>query len=471
MKNENIVQKIWALCHILRGDGISYHQYVSELTYLLFLKIAEENGVEHLLPRNYRWRDLVRHPREGLLGYYQEMLTHLGTSADSEVIRAIYAFPTTVFSHSENLHAVVDGIAKIGWNDVSGDRFGEIYEGLIEKSSQDVRSGAGQYFTPRALVSSMVRVSKPDLGELIQDPAVGSGGFLITADRFVRSNNSEQAYRANPPKYQGVEIEKNTRRICLMNTFLNGLDADIVHGDALTDDGRKLGPAKLVLANPPFGSKAGSRRALRADLPYRNTNKQLAFLQHIYLTLRDGGRAAVVLPDNVLFEDGVSRSVRQDLMAKCSLHTILRLPKGIFPGAGVKTNVLFFRKDAGVATEDVWFYDLRTNMPAFGKTNALLDSHFEDFERVYGTDPRGRSERSDEGENSRWRKLSRERIAERGDGLNWLWLRDESGEHDDTIQDPNEILAAIVGHLRLALNEIDALNSDIEGEDLQLRSV
>lgn len=471
MKSENIVQKIWALCHILRGDGISYHQYVSELTYLLFLKIAEENGIEQLLPPDYRWRDLVRHPKKGLLGFYQEMLTHLGTSADSEVIRAIYAFPTTVFSHSENLHAVVDGIAKIGWNDVSGDRFGEIYEGLIEKSSQDVRSGAGQYFTPRALVNSIVRVSKPGLGQLIQDPAAGSGGFLITADRFLRSVNSKEAYRDDPPKYQGVEIEKNTRRICLMNTFLNGLDADIILGDALTDDSRQLGSAKLVLANPPFGSKAGSRRAMRADIPYRNTNKQLAFLQHIYLTLSDGGRAAVVLPDNVLFEDGLGRSVRQDLMAKCSLHTILRLPKGIFPGAGVKTNVLFFRKDAGLATDDVWFYDLRTNMPAFGKTNALLDTHFEDFERVYGDNPGGTSQRIDQGENSRWRKLSRAQVAERGDNLNWLWLRDESGEQDDAMQDPNEILVAIVGHLRSALSEIDALNSEVEGDDALLKPV
>jgi type I restriction enzyme M protein len=469
MKNDSVVQKIWALCHILRGDGISYHQYVSELTYLLFLKIAEENGVERLLPLNYRWANLARHPKEGLLGFYQEMLTHLGTTAESEVIRAIYAFPTTVFSHSENLHAVIDGIAKIAWHSVSGDRFGEIYEGLIEKSSQDVRSGAGQYFTPRALVNSMVRVSRPALGELIQDPAVGSGGFLITADRYIRSNNSDAAYRDNPPRYQGVEIEKNTRRICLMNTFLNGLDADIVHGDALTDDSRKLGDASLVLANPPFGSKAGSRRALRTDISFRNTNKQLAFLQHIYLTLSESGRAAVVLPDNVLFEDGVGRAVRQELMATCRLHTILRLPKGIFPGAGVKTNVLFFTKQTGHATDDVWFYDLRSNMPVFGKSNALLDTHFEDFERAYGTDPAGTSSRKDEGEDGRWRKLSRAKIAERSDSLNWLWLRDESGDPDDAMLDPAEILVAIIGHLRAALGETSALNAEVDGDDFQLK--
>lgn len=290
MKNENIVQKIWNLCHILRGDGISYHQYVSELTYLLFLKIAEENGVERLLPSGNRWKDLLSHPKDGLLGFYQEMLTHLGTSAESETIQAIYAFPTTVFSHDENLHAVVNGIAKIDWNDLSGDRFGHIYEGLIEKSSQDVRSGAGQYFTPRALVNSIVRSMKPKLGEIIQDPAVGSGGFLIAADQFIHSENTEQAYAKTPPKYQGVEIEKNTRRICLMNTFLNGLDAEVIYGDALTDDANGLQPADLILANPPFGSKAGSKRSLRADLPYHNANKQLAFLQHIYLGLKPGGQ-------------------------------------------------------------------------------------------------------------------------------------------------------------------------------------
>lgn len=281
MKNENVVQKIWSLCHILRGDGISYHQYVSELTYLLFLKIAEENGTERLLPLKYRWSDLVEHPDNDLLGFYQEMLTHLGTSADSEIIRAIYAFPTTVFSHAENLRAVIDGIAKIDWNDLTDDRFGQIYEGLIEKSSQDVRSGAGQYFTPRALVNSMVQIMKPKLGEMIQDPATGSGGFLIAADRFIRSGNSKNAYSKKLPKYQGAEIEKNTRRICLMNTFLNGLDAEIIYGDALTDDAKNFEPADLILANPPFGNKAGSRRALRADIPYPNTNKQLAFLQHI----------------------------------------------------------------------------------------------------------------------------------------------------------------------------------------------
>lgn len=463
MKNENVVQKIWSLCHILRGDGISYHQYVSELTYLLFLKVAEENGMERLLPPKYRWKDIAQHPENGLLWFYQEMLTHLGTSAESSVIRAIYAFPTTVFSHSENLRAVIDGITDIQWNNLEEDRFGQIYEGLVEKSAQDVRSGAGQYFTPRALVNSMVRVSKPKLGELIQDPATGSGGFLIAADRFIRSEHTKSAYSKNSPRYQGAEIEKNTRRICLMNTFLNGLDAEIIYGDALTDDAGGFRPADLILANPPFGNKAGSRRTLRANIHYSKVNKQLAFLQHIYLCLKIGGRAAVVMPDNVLFDDGVGKLVRRDLMENYNLHSVLRLPKGIFSSAGVKTNVLFFSRGEEAGTKATWFYDLRTNMPTFGKTNVLVDRHFSEFEALYGSDPFGESERKELGKDSRWRKLTREQIAERGDNLDWNWLRDASDDIEDDMTDPDEIAEAVFGHLRAALDELEALSEDMEG--------
>ncbi|EAP83968.1 N-6 DNA methylase [Sulfitobacter sp. EE-36] len=462
MKNENVVQRIWNLCHILRGDGISYHQYVSELTYLLFLKIAQENGVERLLPAKFRWNDLVNHPEDGLLGFYQEMLTHLGTSAESEIIRAIYAFPTTVFSHSENLRAVIDGITEIEWHDLSDDRFGQIYEGLIEKSSQDVRSGAGQYFTPRPLVNSMVKVMRPRLGEMIQDPAAGSGGFLIAADQFIRSGNSDSAYSKNPPKYQGAEIEKNTRRICLMNTFLNGLDAEVFYGDALTDDGAGFQSANLVLANPPFGNKAGSRRKLRADIPYPNANKQLAFLQHIYLCLETGGRAAVVLPDNALFEEGVGKLVRRDLMESCNLHTVLRLPKGIFSSAGVKTNVLFFSRDGEKSTEDVWFYDLRSNMPTFGKNNQLKPEHFTEFERCFGEDPLGRSSREDQGEMGRFRCFSREEIAERNENLDISWLREEVNDAGDIIGAPEDIASAILSHLRSAVGEMEAAINELD---------
>ena len=287
--SETLVRKLWDLCHVLRGDGITYYQYVSELSYLLFLKIAQENKTDFLIPSGCRWVDLENHETGGLLGFYQEMLTHLGATAENDVVRAVYAFPTTVFSHSENLRAVVDGISKLDWHTVGRDRFGEIYSGLIDKSALDARSGAGQYFTPRALVDSIIRTIKPKLGELIQDPAAGSGGFLVSADSFLRQRYSGSDYSGNPPRYEGVEIEKNTRRICLMNTFLHGLNANIIFGDALTEDAAPLERPDIIIANPPFGSRAGSKRSLRKDICYPRANKQLAFLQHIYTGLKEGG--------------------------------------------------------------------------------------------------------------------------------------------------------------------------------------
>ncbi|WP_145587107.1 N-6 DNA methylase [Yersinia kristensenii] len=457
MKQENIIQKIWSLCNILRGDGITYYQYVSELSYLLFLKIAQENGSERLIPEGFRWVDLATHSEDGLLGFYQEMLTHLGASVENDVIKAIYSFPTTVFSHSENLKAVIDGISRIEWHQVGKDGFGEFYSGLIDKSAQDTRSGAGQYFTPRPLVEAIVKLVQPKLGELIQDPATGSGGFLVSADEYIRRDLSQKEYQNNPPKYQGVEIEKNTRRICLMNTFLHGLDANIIYGDALTEDAAQLEEADVILANPPFGSKAGSKRSLRNDIPFPHSNKQLAFLQHIYLGLKKGGRAAVILPDNILFEDGVGRAVREELMEKCNLHTILRLPAGIFYAAGVKTNVLFFSKNNDVAegTKEVWFYDMRANMPRFGKTSPLEIRYFEDFISCFGSDPLGLSPRKDLGEKGRFRCFPREEITRRGGNLNLTWLRDEESEED--LADLEDIAAAILENLNSALLEIEAV--------------
>lgn len=510
MKQEKIIQKIWSLCNILRGDGITYYQYVSELSYLLFLKISQENGSEKMIPKGFRWVDLESHTEQGLLGFYQEMLTHLGANAENEVIRAIYAFPTTVFSHPENLKAVVDGISKIEWHQVGKDGFGDLYSGLIDKSAQDTRSGAGQYFTPRPLVNTIVRLIQPKLGDLIQDPATGSGGFLVSADSYIRSKYSREKYQTNPPKYQGVEIEKNTRRICLMNTFLHDLDADIIYGDALTDDAEALSEADIIVANPPFGNKAGSHRPPRNDIPFPNANKQLAFLQHIYLRLKAGGRAAVVLPDNILFESGMGTEIRRDLMNKCNLHTILRLPTGIFYAQGVKTNVLFFTKGSAQnkyqtenCTENVWVYDLRTNMPSFGKRTPFgnsdigfapedfgRDPHLGAFEKVFGDNPNGTSERTEgeysfgaedlqvdlheleENQNvdihlarSRWRCFSRKWIADtKGDSLDISWLIDKDSVDPANLPEPDVLAREAKEELEAALNELDWLLAALDGE-------
>lgn len=506
MKQDTVIQKIWSLCNILRGDGITYYQYVSELSYLLFLKIAQENGSEILIPEGYRWTDLESHEEKGLLGFYQEMLTHLGANIENEVIRDIYAFPTTVFSHSENLKAVIDGISEIEWHQVGKDGFGDLYSGLIDKSAQDTRSGAGQYFTPRSLINSIIRLIQPNLGDLIQDPATGSGGFLISADSYIRTKSSQKEYQASPPKYQGVEIEKNTRRICLMNTFLHNLDANIVYGDALTDDVMELDEPDIILANPPFGNKAGGQRLLRNDIPFPNTNKQLVFLQHIYLKLKAGGRAAVVLPDNVLFESGIGTDVRRDLMNKCNLHTILRLPTGIFYAQGVKTNVLFFTKGSAKdkyqlenCTENVWIYDLRTNMPSFGKRtpfgNAEIgfapkdfgtDPHLGAFEKVFGDKPDGTAKLT-EGEysfgaqdieidkdstyknhdkclmHSRWRSFSREWIANmKGDSLDISWLKDKDSLDTTNLSEPDILARQAKYELEVAISELDELLATLE---------
>jgi type I restriction enzyme M protein len=463
MNANNIVQKIWSLCHILRGDGVSYHEYISELTYLLFLKIAEENQTEQLLPKGSRWNDLVGYTGDDLLNYYREMLTYLGGHALSEKVRKIYAFPTTVFSHSENLKAVIDGIGKLDWHSITMDGMGDIYEGLLAKNSQDARSGAGQYFTPRPLVDSIVRLIQPGLEEVIQDPAMGSGGFLISADHYIRARASAKAYNDNPPRYEGVEIEKGTYRICLMNAFLHQLESHLILGDALTGDAEQLSPADVILANPPFGAKAGSARKLRHDIVYTTANKQLAFLQHIYLGLKPGGRAAVVLPDNVLFEDGVGRKIRQELMDRCDLHTILRLPTGIFYSPGVKTNVLFFTRGQTDTdnTKTVWVYDMRHDAPRYGKKRPLRSEDFSMFEAAYGDDPRGAAKRRDHGDGSRWRSFSRQSIADRCDNLDISWLADPEVDPEDTLTEPEEIAAAILGHLRAAISEIEAIADEL----------
>lgn len=459
-----IAAKIWTLCNVLRGDGISYNQYISELTYLLFLKIAEENGSETTLPAGYRWADLVSYQGPNLLGHYQEMLTHLGTSAESLMVREIYSFPTTVFSHSENLRVIIDGLDAIIWHQISQDGLGQIYEALLAKNSEDARSGAGQYFTPRALVDAIVTVARPGLGELIQDPASGTGGFLISADSFVRRTTTSTAYKATPPRYEGMEIERGTYRLCLMNTFLHGMASAIALGDALSDDSAVLSPADLILANPPFGSKFASARAKRSSFSYSTANKQLEFLQHIYHGLKPGGRAAVVLPDNVLFEDGIGKQVRQELMELCSLHTILRLPTGIFYAQGVKTNVLFFTRghsDAG-QTRETWLYDLRSGAPRFGRRTPLTAAFFSDFVERFGEWPVEQRPRPEDRQSERFRRFSREELRAYDDNLDMGW----HGQDDDVEEGPalraEELSAMILLELKAALADAEGLHAELD---------
>lgn len=472
MKTQDIVQRLWALCHVLRDDGITYHQYVTELTYLLFLKMTEETGTADQLPAGYRWPDLVARDGVEQLEFYRTALVHLG-SHGSPLVQAIFANASTTLRQPRNLKKLVQDIDSLDWYSARTEGLGDLYEGLLEKNANETKSGAGQYFTPRPLIESMVAMVKPRPGEVVQDPAAGTGGFLVIADRWVKQHSDElfaldeagQKFQRREA-FQGVELVPDTHRLLLMNAMLHGIEgAHLYLGDALSSDGAALAQADVILTNPPFGTKKGGGRPTRDDFTFPTSNKQLAFLQHIYRGLRPGGRAAVVLPDNVLFEEGVGAQIRADLMDKCDLHTILRLPTGIFYAQGVKTNVLFFtrgpaKKDTG-NTERTWVYDLRADMPSFGKRTPLTRAHFAEFEAAYGDDPLGRALRADQGEGGRFRCFTREEVRARGDNLDIAWLRDESAQRHDELPEAEEIAAEILRKLREAMEEMEALSETL----------
>jgi len=479
----DIVGKLWNLCNILKDDGVTYHQYVTELTYLLFLKMAQETGREEDIPAGHRWADLEAKNSLDRLEAYKTTLIHLG-SHGSQLVKEIFANASSFIKKPVTLSALVTEIDKLDWYSARHEGLGDLYEGLLEKNANEKKSGAGQYFTPRRLIDCMVSLMRPRLDDIIQDPAAGTGGFLIAANHYLRTHNDFDALtEAQQRKYTqstfyGMEHVQDTHRLALMNLMLHGIDSatgsgGIQYGDTLSPDGQNLPKATLILTNPPFGTKKGGGLPSRDDFTYPTSNKQFCFLQHIYRGLAPGGRAAVVLPDNVLFESGVGKQIRADLMNKCSLHTILRLPTGIFYAQGVKTNVLFFtrgRTDKGNTTE-TWVYDLRANMPQFGKRTVLTREHFADFEACFGDDPWARAEalskRRDTGEAGRFRRFTRENIAARGDSLDISWLKDDSATNAEDLPDPVELAREAMMELEGALEELRGILAELgeEGEE------
>ena len=417
MSNTEIVQKLWNLCDVLRDDGINYSDYVTELVLLLFIKMEYEQAeamvkFEHKLPEGCRWPDLRDQSGLNLLNSYRQMLLDLSKSTDP-LIAAIYADAQTRLREPRHLEQLIKSLDAIDWFSAQRDGLGDLYEGLLEKNASETKSGADQYFTPRPLIDSIIRCIKPQAGETIQDPAAGTAGFLIAADGYIKSQTDDlYELKDKDRSYQktrafvGMELVPGTRRLALMNCLLHGMEGDdegVVHlGNTLGLAGTQLPRADIILTNPPFGTAKGGGGPTRDDFTYKTSNKQLAFLQHIYRNLKPGGRAAVVLPDNVLFEAGVGSVIRRDLMHKCNLHSILRLPTGIFYAQGVKTNVLFFTKGTAKrpeqeenCTQNVWVYDLRTNMPSFGKRTPFGEQHLKPFEKVYGRKPDGTSKRTE----------------------------------------------------------------------------
>lgn len=459
MSTLDIVQKLWNLCNVLRDDGITYHQYVTELTYILFLKMANETGAERDIPEEYRWETLTNKSGLELKKHYYTLLSKLGEKSVGRVAQ-IYANASSSIEEPKNLEKIISEINKLDWYEAKEEGLGDLYEGLLEKNANEKKSGAGQYFTPRVLIDVMTRLIKPELGDMCFDPACGTFGFMIAANNYIRENNDmfaltdRQADFQQNKAFNGVELVHETHRLALMNAYLHNVNANIILGDSLTQSAKSLKNFDVILTNPPFGTKKGGERATRDDISFQSSNKQLNFLQVIYRSLKADGKArcAVVLPDNVLFAGGDGTSVRRELMEFCDLHTILRLPTGIFYAQGVKTNVLFFTRgktEKGNTTE-VAFYDMRTNMDSFGKTRTLEKEDFNEFIEGYEDETKRTSER--------WSKFTREQIEkDHDDSLDLGLIKDESIVDYEDLPDPIESGEAAIESLEEAVDMLKSV--------------
>jgi type I restriction enzyme M protein len=495
MSTQDLVAKLWNLCNLLRDDGVTYHEYINELTFLVFLKMVDETGQEDHIPKGYRLKDLESYNAANRLEEYKKLLIHLGTHG-SLITQSIYANANTVIRKPATLNKLVTEIDKLDWYNAKQEGLGDMYEGLLEINATEKKSGAGQYFTPRVLINAMVELMKPTLDDVIVDPTAGTGGFLISAHHHIAQNNDiesldEIAYEKYQHKtFFGMELVPDTRRLAMMNLMLHDLaiddqNAGILFGDTLSNEGKQLPPATLILANPPFGTKQGGGIPSRDDLVHYTSNKQLAFLHLMYhVMLKPGGRAAVVLPDNVLFEGGIGKIIRRDLMEKCNLHTILRLPTGIFYAAGVKTNVLFFNKPKNLNqdkgnTKNVWVYDLRANTPQFGKRTVFTAKHMEEFyeavggnlTRVYEKKREAFIEKHRDGseigdvDTCRLRCFSREDIRKKDDSLDLAWIRDEKSEDSANLPEPDVLINEALEEMAGAMNELKAILVELGAAD------
>lgn len=477
VNNNEIVQRLWNMANVLRDDGISYQDYVTELTYLLFLKMMKEQGTEEVLPEEYRWDELVKREGLELKTFYQQLLLDLGNKEKTQdkQLNQIYANASTSIDEPANLEKLIKGIDALDWYSAKHEGLGDLYEGLLEKNANETKSGAGQYFTPRPLIDVMVQLTDPQPGERLNDPAAGTFGFMIAADRYIKEKTDdhfdlspEEAEYQKHEAFSGMELVPSTHRLALMNAMLHDIEGPLELGDSLSSNGKWMKDYDLVLTNPPFGTKRGGERATRDDLTFVTSNKQLNFLQIIYNSLKTDGkaRAAVVVPDNVLFDSGVGEEIRKDLMNKCNLHTILKLPTGIFYAQGVQTNVLFFtrgRTEKG-NTQETWIYDLRHNMRSFGKRNPLDAKDFEDFIACYQAEDRTRCEStwSEDNPNGRWRRFTMEEIEARPNtNLDINWMVEESDEPDYTLGELLDLMEASSREIQSSVEQLQELLGDL----------
>jgi type I restriction enzyme M protein len=474
MTTSALIQKVWNFCHTLRDDGVGYGDYLEQLTYLLFLKMADEYAQEPYnrkteVPRGYDWNSLKAKTGEPLEAHYLAILNKLGFL--DGMLGAIFFKAQNKIQDPAKLSRLVQMIDSESWVGLDADTKGDLYEGLLQKNAEDTKSGAGQYFTPRALIQTMVECVRPEPMKTIADPACGTGGFFLGAhDWMLRSGlvkTSRQKSFLRDEAFHGNEIVASTRRLCLMNLFLHGVgemegEPQVDRADALLSDGGKR--FDYVLANPPFGKKSSmtftneegeeDRDALtyeRQDFWETTSNKQLNFLQHIVTILKDTGKAAVVLPDNVLFEGGAGEKIRRKLLETCDVHTILRLPTGIFYAQGVKANVVFFDakpKTGKIQTVGTWIYDLRTNKHFTLKTKTLKREDLDDFVACYNPENRHDRKATDRFKCYTYKELiSRDKAS-----LDIFWLKDESLDNLDDLPTPDMLAQEIIEHLESALD-------------------
>lgn len=478
MNNTEIVHKLWKMADILRDDGISYQNYVTELTYILFLKMMKEQETEDSIPKGYRWNELLSKEGTNLKNFYKQLLLDLGNPevTKDKRLNIIYADASTHIDEPKNLEKIIKDIDALDWYSAKNEGLGDLYEGLLEKNASETKSGAGQYFTPRVLIDIMVELMNPDKTERLNDPAAGTFGFMIAANHYLRKKyddffdlNPEEVKFQKEEALSGMELVQNTHKLALMNALLHDIEGRLEQGDSLSANGKWMEGFDVVLTNPPFGTKKGGERATRDDLTYETSNKQLNFLQTIYNSLKTDGkaRAAVIVPDNVLFADGVGESIRRDLMNKCNLHTILRLPTGIFYAKGVQTNVLFFTRGMTEKnnTKNIWVFDMRNNMRSFGKRNPLNQNDFTEFLECYKRDDmENRIETwSEKNPNGRWRKYSFEQIEKRDNAsLDISWMEEESEEPDYTVAEMLELMQQKSDNIAEAVAKLQELLGEVK---------